>query len=554
MSTVLKLQSALARLPRGGREREAVEAGEIDAIVDRSSRNVILLPAAQRAALERNTRFRSLLALCSDWYWEQDSRYRFVAAQGAGRDAPGLDLAPLIGKTLWELPFELPGATDWQAHRTVLEWRAPFERLELGYRDRAGEPRWLSLSGEPLFDEQDRFTGYHGVARDVTEEKHGRSAWEKSNRFDQATLDALAAEICVLDAAGNVIMANRAWRASAPTAAGIAAHVAEGASYLALCEGAAGDERADGSALAAGIRRVTAQQASFFRHECELGSPAGRCRHVVTITGFQEDGAARAVVSRERLGARGPAERPLESPPASPALQLPVAHAAPAGNHLLALLPARHYRRLLPFLEPVTLSRGEMLFRQDEGSEHVFFPIDCLVSMLATTERREAIGVGLVGREGMVGIPAALGADVSEVRALVQEPGRALRMKAAHFQKAVRHCPPLERELQRHACALLAQARRSVACNRFHAVEARLASWLLMTSDHVQSREFFLTQAFLAHLFAARRATLNAAASLLRERKLIRFSRGRLVILDRQGLEAAACSCYGSNLAHRRSA
>ena len=152
--------------------------------------------------------------------------------------------------------------------------------------------------------------------------------------------------------------------------------------------------------------------------------------------------------------------------------------------------------------------------------------------------------VGLVGREGMVGVSLALGVELSCVRALVQGSGTAVRMKAARFHKALQDCVPLQRELYRYAHAKLAMARQTVACNRFHALEARLARWLLMTADRVPSEEFLLTQDFLGDMLGVLRAAVNAAAGSLQQRKLISYSRGKIRILNRQGLEAASCRCY----------
>lgn len=210
-------------------------------------------------------------------------------------------------------------------------------------------------------------------------------------------------------------------------------------------------------------------------------------------------------------------------------------------NILLAALPPAEYVRLLAGLEPVTLKFGEVLQEPGLPIRYVHFPVDCAISLLAAAEGPE---VGLVGYEGMVGISLALGANVSSVRALVQAAGTAMRMKGADFTKAFSQCPALQRELYRDAHAKLALARQTVACNRFHSVEARLARRLLMTSDRVRSEEFFLTQVLLARILGVRRATVNEAAGPLQQRKLITYTRGRIRIVDRTGLEAAACRCY----------
>jgi len=144
----------------------------------------------------------------------------------------------------------------------------------------------------------------------------------------------------------------------------------------------------------------------------------------------------------------------------------------------------------------------------------------------------------------MVGVPLSLGADVSPVRALVQGAAAAMRMKAARFSKEIRKSPQLQQEVNRYTGALMAQITQTAACNRFHVVEARLARWLLMTRDRVRSDEFRLTHAFLGHMLGVRRVGVTMAARALQKRKLIGYSRGKIKILHRRGLEGAACSCY----------
>jgi CRP-like cAMP-binding protein len=136
--------------------------------------------------------------------------------------------------------------------------------------------------------------------------------------------------------------------------------------------------------------------------------------------------------------------------------------------------------------------------------------------------------------------------DVASVRALVQGTGIAMRMKSARFHEEFQQCGPLQHELYRYTHAKLAQARQTAACNRFHVVEMRLARWLLMTRDRVQSNDFHLTQEFLAHMLGVRREGVTEAAGKLQKRKLIEYSRGNIRIVDQRGLEAASCSCYQS--------
>jgi len=213
-------------------------------------------------------------------------------------------------------------------------------------------------------------------------------------------------------------------------------------------------------------------------------------------------------------------------------------------NSLLAAIPGKAYRRLLGGLEPVSLKFGEVLCEPGQTIRHVYFPGASLVSLLTLADGHLALEVGLIGREGMVGVPLVLGHHVSLVRALVQGEGTALRMTSAAFLKEFRHNPLLQRELYRYIHALMAQISQTAACNRFHVVQQRLARWLLMTHDRVKSDQFRMTQEFLGHMLGVRRVGVTKAAQALQKRSLIGYSRGNITILDRKGLEAAACECY----------
>jgi CRP-like cAMP-binding protein len=212
-------------------------------------------------------------------------------------------------------------------------------------------------------------------------------------------------------------------------------------------------------------------------------------------------------------------------------------------NSLLAALPRGKSRGLQPGLELVTLTFGDVLLQPGERISHVFFPGNSLVSLL-TEEGKRAVEVGLVGNEGMVGIPLALGVDVSPVRAVVQGTGTALRMEKSRFLREVRSHPTLQNRLLRYSHALMSQVTQISACNRLHNVEPRLARWLLMTRDRLRSNEFQLTHEFLGHMLGVRRVGITQAAGALQRKKLISYSRGRIRILDVKGLEAASCRCY----------
>jgi len=218
--------------------------------------------------------------------------------------------------------------------------------------------------------------------------------------------------------------------------------------------------------------------------------------------------------------------------------------APPIENSLLAAVPRKEYRELCGGLEAVGLSFGEVLYEPGELIRHVYFPGSALVSLLTLADGHLALEVGLIGCDGMVGVPLVLEHAESSVRALVQGSGSAQRMPAAQFRKAFRRSPALQREMYRYIFTLMAQISQTAACNRFHVVETRLARWLLMTHDRVKSDRFRMTHEFLGHMLGVRRVGVTTAAQALQRRKLIRYSRGDIVVLDRPGLEAAACACY----------
>jgi CRP-like cAMP-binding protein len=228
-----------------------------------------------------------------------------------------------------------------------------------------------------------------------------------------------------------------------------------------------------------------------------------------------------------------------------PKVAMRIAKRIPEANSLLAALPRKECRHLIDGLEQVVLTYGEVLYDPGEQIKHVYFPNDCVVSLLTLVDQHQALEVGLVGREGMVGVPLALEIAISPVRALVQGTGTAMRMKAAPFLRELRQSHALRRELHRYTYSLMTQITQTAACNRFHVVEARLARWLLMTHDRMKAGTFQLTQEFLANMLGVRRVGVTKAARALQLAKLIRYSRGNITILDRKGLEVAACSCYG---------
>src|ERR1700730_5048620 len=213
-------------------------------------------------------------------------------------------------------------------------------------------------------------------------------------------------------------------------------------------------------------------------------------------------------------------------------------------NHLLSALPRKDYQKLLPVLEPVKLAFGEILYESHAQIRHVYFPVDCFVSMLTTVDAGRAAEVGLIGSEGMIGIPMALGVAVSPFGAVVQGGGTAMRLKTEDFRRNFSTSAALKREVFLFTHLLMIQIAQTAACNRFHHVTQRLARWMLMTRDRVHSNEFRITQEFLALMLGVRRVGVSIAMSALKEHKVITYRRGSITILDQGGLLAVACGCY----------
>lgn len=223
---------------------------------------------------------------------------------------------------------------------------------------------------------------------------------------------------------------------------------------------------------------------------------------------------------------------------------MPSAQRAHPANRLLEALPGSALRRMLAACEVVELAFAEALYTPNERLEHVYFPTTSFISLIMPVDGSDSLEVGLVGNEGMFGIPIVLGVDASPVRAVVQGAGSALRMDVAAFRRELGLAPALRREIGRYVFVRLAQLAQTAACTRFHVVEARLARWLLMTQDRAHADTFHVTQEFLALMLGVRRVGVTNAASSLQKRRLIHYSRGDITVVDRRGLRAASCACY----------
>jgi CRP-like cAMP-binding protein len=213
-------------------------------------------------------------------------------------------------------------------------------------------------------------------------------------------------------------------------------------------------------------------------------------------------------------------------------------------NRLLAALPKRDFDLLTARMDVVSFAVRDVVYRPNGPVDHVYFPLSGLLSMVVTLEDGATSEVGVVGNEGMAGVPAFLGADRSPNQVFCQNAGEARRMPAAEFREAVRPAGPFQRIVQRYTLALFHLIGQSTACNHHHPVERRLARWLLMTQDRVGADEFPLTQEFLATMLGVHRPSVTVVARTLQKAGLIRYTRGRITVLDREGLESASCECY----------
>ncbi len=216
-----------------------------------------------------------------------------------------------------------------------------------------------------------------------------------------------------------------------------------------------------------------------------------------------------------------------------------------AVNQLLAALPDAEYQRLVPHLECVPLPLKQVLHKAGESIEYVYFPHRAIVSLISTPEEGSKVEVGLVGNEGIVGIPAVLGDNIATTTAIVQREDSGMRMEASLLKSEFQRGGSLQSLLLRYTQALYALTSQNAACNRLHQLDERLARWLLLVCDRVGSNQLQLTQEVISQMLGVRRAGVTEAANRLQQAGLIRYARGKITILNRQKLEAASCSCYG---------
>lgn len=213
-------------------------------------------------------------------------------------------------------------------------------------------------------------------------------------------------------------------------------------------------------------------------------------------------------------------------------------------NRILAALPRADYARLSPHLQRVEIVTGDVLQEEAERQNHVFFPESGILSLVSCLENGEQIEVAGVGNEGMVGVSVYLGVPAAPIQVVSQVPGTALRLSASRLLAETRRSGALHDRLGRYVHALIITMGQTIACNRFHDLDARCARWLLTAHDRVGGDDFFLTHQFLAMMLGVRRAGISTIAGRLQKRGVISYAQGHVSIRDREALEKASCECY----------
>lgn len=221
------------------------------------------------------------------------------------------------------------------------------------------------------------------------------------------------------------------------------------------------------------------------------------------------------------------------------------AHQSAVENRLLGALPTKVYGRLEPRLEPTSLALGKIIYEANDSLSHVYFPTTAIVSLNYTMENGASAQMGVGGSDGIVGIAVFMGGDTTPNRAMVQSAGDALRLELRAFREEYKRVGELHRLLLLYTQALLTQFSQSAVCNQLHSVYQRLCRCLLLTHDRVQSDELVMTQELISNILGVRREGVSVAAHQLQESGLIRYNRGRSIIVDRAGLESRVCECYG---------
>lgn len=219
-------------------------------------------------------------------------------------------------------------------------------------------------------------------------------------------------------------------------------------------------------------------------------------------------------------------------------------HVISPSNLLLDSLPENERSSFLAKCDLVQLDQSDIVYNAGERIDYVYFPIKSIISLVNPVDKNAGMEVALIGNEGMLGITVMLGMDFAPFRALVQNSGETLCITVENFLNELQNCPELEMKLKRYICVLFSQLVQTSVCNRFHLVEERLARLLLMIHDRTHAKYFHITQKLLAQMLGVRRVGVTKAATSLKQKNLITYIRGDLIISNVMGLEASSCSCY----------
>ena len=213
-------------------------------------------------------------------------------------------------------------------------------------------------------------------------------------------------------------------------------------------------------------------------------------------------------------------------------------------NHLLAALPDSEFARLKPDLEPVSLSLGKVIYESGEQLEYIYFPTTAIISLLYIMENGSTAEIGMAGNDGLVGMALFMGGSTTPNRAVVQSAGNAFRLKSKVLRSEFQLSGEFQNILLRYTQYLMTQISQTAVCNRLHSVEQQLCRWLLINHDLVQTNKLIMTHDLIANMLGVRREGVSIAAGNLQRKELIKYVRGTITILDRQGLESTTCECY----------
>lgn len=215
-----------------------------------------------------------------------------------------------------------------------------------------------------------------------------------------------------------------------------------------------------------------------------------------------------------------------------------------SSNHLLAALPAMEWQRWQPQLELVDLRLGQVLYEAGGKMSYVYFPIDAIVSLLTVLEDGDSAEIAVVGNEGIVGVSLFMGGETTPSRAVVQSAGRSVRLRAHVLKTEFSTSPAVMHLLLRYTQALITQMTQTAACNRHHSLDEQLCRWLLLSLDRLHVNQLIMTQELIANMLGVRREGVTEAAGRLQRAGLISYTRGKINVLDRTGLEQRSCECY----------